>query len=72
MVRSAGRSLEDGRYFVMSLAPGAWDLVAVPPADDLGGFNSDPAEIARLRAEATRVTLAEHQRLRLDLVVVER
>jgi hypothetical protein len=67
-----GLSIQDGRYFVVGLAPGTWHLIALADIADPATIEDDADGIARLRARATRVTLAGSQVLELDLGVVRR
>jgi hypothetical protein len=68
MLWPRGLSMQDGRYFMIGLPPGTWDLVAL--ADPVL-IDNDAESLAQLRHRATRVTLRGSQSLRLDLRVVK-
>ncbi|MCL4812922.1 MAG: carboxypeptidase regulatory-like domain-containing protein [Vicinamibacteraceae bacterium] len=69
-IRVRGRSMRDGQYVSVGLAPGTWDLVAVPEGEPLDPFDDDPRVLEALRSRAVRVTLGESQRMTLDLRVL--
>ena len=65
-----GLSAQDGRYFIIGLGPGTWDLVALADIADPVLIDDDAESIARLRSRATRVTLRVSKVLKMDLKVV--
>jgi hypothetical protein len=69
-LRSQGLSVQDGRYFMLGLPPGTWDLVALADVADPVLIDGGDESLTQLRSHATRVTLRGSQTLTLDLKVV--
>jgi hypothetical protein len=71
-LRPRGLSRQDGRYFMVGLPPGTWDLVALADVADPALIDDDEESLSRLRSRATRVTLRGSQTVTLDLAAVTR
>jgi hypothetical protein len=71
MLWPRGLSMQNGRYFMMGLPPGTWDLIALADIADPVLIDDEAESLAQLRSRATRVTLRGSQSLRLDLRVVK-
>lgn len=69
LARPRGMTGQDGRYRAMFVEPGTYDVVAIAGLD-FSVLDDEPETLARLRALATRVTLAESQSIELNLKAV--